>query len=279
MSSQIMLVHRTCYRYDKPVTMGPQTVRLRPMKACRTPVLTYELKVEPAGGVMAWEQDDNGNETARIRFDEKVTHFNIEVSLVADMAAYDPLCMGSEEPLGLDDNDLACREKPELGKEATTFINGLLTSLSDDPLRKFISTNEAIVRRVRYERRMEPGVLSAEEVLRRNNGSCRDSAWLMVLLARHLGYAARFVSGYLVQSLPGAGREEVLNCDLHAWAQILLPGHGWMGFDTTSGRLAGEGHIPLAVAAEPSGAAPISGLLDRCTSCFDVSMQVQRLFS
>ena len=279
MSSQITLVHRTCYRYDRPVTMGPQTVRLRPMKDCRTPVLSYTLKVEPAGGILGWGQDNNGNETASIQFKETVTHFNVEVSLVADMTAYDPLRLTSEEVPAQQGDDPACRHQPELGEEATGFINGLLAGLPDDPAQKFIRLNEAIARRVRYERRMEPGVLSAEDVLARNCGSCRDSAWLMVLLARHMGYTARFVSGYLVQSLYGPGEEEVLNGDLHAWAQILIPGHGWLGFDTTSGRLAGEGHIPLAVAAEPEGAAPISGLLDRCESCFDVSMQVQRLFS
>lgn len=279
MSSQITLVHRTCYRYDRPVVMGPQTVRLRPMKDCRTPVLSYTLKVEPAGAELGWGQDDNGNETAFIRFDEKVTHFNVEVSLVADMRVYDPLRLTDESLLCTQDCDTACRSQPELGEHATTFINDLRALLPEDPARKFIKLNEVIARRVRYERRMEPGVLSAEDVLSRNCGSCRDSAWLMVLLARHMGFAARFVSGYLVQSLHGAGDEEVLNGDLHAWAQVLLPEHGWLGFDTTSGRLAGEGHIPLAVAAEPEGAAPISGLLDRCESCFDVSMQVQRLFS
>ena len=187
MSSQITLVHRTCYRYDRPVTMGPQTVRLRPMKDCRTPVLSYTLKVEPAGGILGWGQDNNGNETASIHFKEKVTHFNVEVSLVADMTAYDPLRLTSEEVPAQQGDDPACRHQPELGEKATGFINGLLAGLPDDPAQKLIRLNEAIPRRVRYERRIEQGVLTPADVLASNCGSGGDSVGLMRLLGRHRG--------------------------------------------------------------------------------------------
>ncbi|MFT8674652.1 MAG: transglutaminase family protein [Acetobacter sp.] len=281
MSSHITLVHRTCYEYDRPVSMGPQIIRLRPMPDSRTPVLSYALKIEPPGCNFGWQQDRHGNETACVRFGEQVTQFDIEVRLVADITPYDPLANltdAADYPADAA-HDTGYARQLSLGPEALAFLDGWQADRPTDPVPRLISLNKAITARVRYERRMEPGVLSAQEILHHGCGSCRDSAWFMVALARHMGYRARFVSGYLIQSARTVGEEEVLTGDLHAWAQVCLPGKGWVGFDTTSGMLAGEGHIPLAAAAIPEDAAPVSGLLDRCESRFNVSMQVQRLYA
>ena len=291
MPLHVALTHHTSYKYDRLVQPGPQTIRLRPAPHARTPILSYELKVEPKPHFLNWQQDPQGNHLARVVFPERVTHFDVTVDLIADMVTINPFDFFLEPdaetwPFTYDpvlDNELAPFLKAE---PAGPELAALLASIPREPkhtVTMLTELNHRIQRQIEYVVRMEPGVQTPEETLTIGRGSCRDSGWLMVQLLRHLGFAARFVSGYLVQLAsdvrPLEGPRGPMNdfTDLHAWSEVYLPGAGWIGFDATSGLLAGEAHIPLAASPDPTSAAPISGLVEKCETTFAVEMTLRRI--
>ena len=164
------------------------------------------------------------------------------------------------------------------GVGCRAFLAQWLPTAPANTVAMLVALNKAVAAHIQYQLRMEPGVWSPDDTLARQSGTCRDSAWLMVALLRCMGFVARFVSGYLIQASNGAQGEEVLTCDLHAWAEAFIPGAGWVGFDTTSGLVTAQAHVALAASPTPEDAAPVSGLLEQCQATFDVSMQAQRLF-
>ncbi|MBK6008345.1 transglutaminase family protein [Ramlibacter ginsenosidimutans] len=291
MSIHAALNHVTHYRYDRAVNLGPQMVRLRPAPHCRSKVVSYSLRVEPATHFINWQQDPFANFQARLVFPEPTTEFRVTVDLVVEMAVYNPFDFFLEPSA----EKFPFRYAPELAEELVPYLAcEPLTPLVADYLERtdrkpratidfLVELNQRLHRDVRYLIRMEPGVQSPEDTLRLASGSCRDSGWLLVQLLRRLGLAARFVSGYLIQlapdvkSLDGPSGTEVDFTDLHAWCEVYLPGAGWIGLDPTSGLLAGEGHIPLACTPQPSGAAPIEGVVDESEVAFSHHMQVTRI--
>ena len=274
MSITASIYHLTHYKYDRPVTLGPQSIRLRPAPHSRTRVISHSLTVSPAAHFVNHQQDPYGNWLARFVFPEPVREFKIEVDLVADMSVYNPFDFFVEDsaktfPLRYDD-DIA----PDLSiylrcDPVGPMLQAFLSTVPRNPIVTIdflVMLNSRLASEINYEIRMEPGVQTAEQTLGRKAGSCRDTSWLLVQVLRNLGLAARFVSGYLIQlkpdlvALDGPAVTESDFTDLHAWVEVYLPGAGWIGLDPTSGLLAGESHIPLAATPHYRHAAPISGV-------------------
>jgi uncharacterized protein (DUF2126 family)/transglutaminase-like putative cysteine protease len=292
MSIRAALHHSTRYAYDRPINLGAQTVRLRPAPHCRTKFISYALDVSPKEHFLNWQQDPQSNWLARIAIPEKTDHLHVTVDLVAELDVINPFDFFLEPeaetfPFRYE-ADLAEDLKPYLRKIACgegfeAYLKSIPTA--EKPTTQFLfDLNIGLQRDIGYIIRMEPGIQTPEETLSKRSGSCRDSAWLLVQLLRHLGLAARFASGYLIQlkpdvkALDGPSGTEVDFTDLHAWCEVYLPGAGWVGLDPTSGLFAGEGHIPVACAANPTAAAPISGTLDECEVTFEFEMSVARVF-
>jgi uncharacterized protein (DUF2126 family)/transglutaminase-like putative cysteine protease len=291
MSVHAALTHRTSYHYDRPVALGPQTIRLRPAPHARTPILSYALKITPEPHFVNWQQDPQGNFQARVVFPEKVSEFSVTVDLVADMATINPFDFFLEPeaetfPFAYDpvlEEELApFRKTAPAGPELRRILDELASG-PQPTVDMLVEINRRLASRIAYIVRLEPGVWEPDDTLSQATGSCRDSAWVLVNLLRHMGFAARFVSGYLIQLVadqkPVTGPEGPTSdfTDLHAWCEVYLPGAGWIGFDVTSGLMTGEGHIPLAASPDPMSAAPISGLIEKTETTFDFEMSVTRI--
>jgi len=288
MGIQVALNHRTLYRYEKAISLGPQVIQLRPALHCRTPILSYSLEVTPSEHVLNWQLDPHNNRQARLLFSGKTNEFLVEVNLVADLSPYNPFAFFLEP--GVEEYPFAYA--PRLAKDLEPYrsvdpLGPLLLAFLESfqglkcgTMSLLLDLNQKVRDEIGYVTRLEPGVQTCEETLEKRSGSCRDSAWVLVQSLRNLGIAARFVSGYLIQLQspdPESGDPKADSADLHAWAEAFLPGAGWIGMDPTSGLLAGEGHIPLVCTPTASQAAPIGGTSEPASVEFSHSIAIRRL--
>ncbi len=302
MSIKVALEHRTSYTFDRLVRAYPHVVRLRPAPHCRTPIEAYSLRIEPHEHFINWQQDAVGNFLARLVFPNPMRRLTITVGLIADLKVINPFDFFIEDwaetwPSGglTYPKALADDLKPYLrpvdeddegsgpGELVQAWIRNFSVPDSTRTIDVLVGLNRAINADVAYSLRMESGVQTPDYTLRTGVGSCRDSAWLLVSILRQLGLAARFVSGYLVQlasdveALDGPSGPAADFTDLHAWAEVYIPGAGWIGLDPTSGLFAGEGHIPLAATPHPASAAPISGGTEPCEAVLEFANTVTRV--
>lgn len=292
MSIYVAINHKTVYTYDKLVNLSPHIFRLRPAPHCRTPIQAYSLRIEPKDHFINWQQDPFGNWQARVVFPERAGELSVEVDLVVDLTPINPFEFfvdDSAEHFPFTYSEQETKDlQPYLAiDEAGPRLLAWLEKIdqSETPINDFlVALNQKLYQDINYSIRMEPGVQSCEATLEKALGSCRDSGWLLVQILRHFGLAARFVSGYLVQlsadqeALDGPSGPAADFTDLHAWAEVYVPGAGWIGLDPTSGLFAGEGHIPLACTPSPASAAAVTGATDPCHVTFNFSNSVQRIF-
>ncbi len=291
MTIRVAIRHKTVYNFDRSVSLSPHVFRLRPAVHSRTPISGYSLRIEPETHFINWQQDPFGNLLARVVFPEKCTKLSVEVEVLADLTVINPFDFFVEDyaenfPFNYDASLLKeLQPYLEITEQGTLLKKWLADfDLSMRTINDFlVDINRKVFQTISYNIRMEVGIQSCEDSLTKLSGSCRDSAWLLVQILRHLGLAARFASGYLVQltadikSLDGPSGPEQDFTDLHAWTEVYIPGAGWIGLDPTSGLLTGEGHIPLACTPDPASAAPVTGGTDTCEVAFEFSNTIVRL--
>lgn len=291
MAIRVALRHKTHYQYDRLITLSPHIFRLRPAPHCRTPIESYSFKLRPEENFTNWQQDPFGNYQARVVFPEKTNELSIDVEVVADLTVINPFDFFVDEEAEL----FPFQYDPQLQKQLAPYLevtedgpllNKWMSGVSRSKMQIvdfLVALNQRLQKDIEYTIRFEPGVQTCEETLGKALGSCRDTGWLFVQILRHLGLAARFVSGYLVQLTPD---EKALDgptgpsadfTDLHAWTEVYVPGAGWLGLDPTSGLFAGEGHIPLACTPTPAGAAPVTGATGKAEVEFSYENTVTRV--
>ena len=276
------IAHTTTYSYNRHVFLSPQILRLKPSSHIHAVIKNFNLHCEPAPKSMNWLQDAFGNSLARTIFSGMLNSLTLQISFDIEPVDFDPFDFYLEDyamyfPF---EYELQTRKAlcayfgiTDAGPLLKSFLQDL--NLKGLPLVDvLVGINRQVFQAISYTEREEPGIQTCEDSLCAKTGSCRDVAWLLIQIFRHLNIASRFVSGYLLET----GRAVTDRISLHAWVEVFLPGAGWIGLDPTSGLFAGPGHIPLAVSSDPTDAAPVSGSVSECDSTIQFSSTITRLF-
>jgi transglutaminase-like putative cysteine protease len=266
--------HNTVYRYKRPVMFGEHRLMLRPRDSHDLRLVSAELILSPKATVR-WIHDVFGNSVALVDFDEAARELKVESKLVIERYALDsptfeldPLAREYPFIYSADDRtDLGRtldRHYPDPAGQLEAWAQAFVASRPIDTQALLAGINSTIKNTFAYKQRWEEGTQPPLETLDLRSGTCRDFALLFIEAARSLGFAARFVSGYLYDpALDGTTGNEVKGAGAtHAWAEVYLPGAGWIEYDPTNGIIAGENLIRVAVTRDAHQAVPVSGSFD-----------------
>ncbi len=262
------ILHETDYNFSGVVQLQPHTLRLRPREGHELRIESSTLDISPSA-TLRWHRDVEGNSVATATFGNSAQRLVVISEIIIqqyDQAPHDFLVAdyAVDYPFNYNDEDkvLLSPYMSTPDESASNLLTAWLDRVwqPDEKIQTFallLRLNQAIYQSLIYQKREEEGVQSAEETLSLGSGSCRDSACLFMTAARHLGFAARFVSGYSYSDASTIQFGQ--SGSTHAWAEVFIPGAGWKGFDPTVGNIVGAEHIALAVARLPESVPPIAG--------------------
>lgn len=276
------IVHHTYYNFTQQVTLGPHELLLRPREDHTQHIQSFALRVQP-DATLLWHQDVEGNSVAVATFENAATQLAIESEVILQQHNENPLDFLVADyavhfPFTYDEDDavLLAPYRTLEQERARNQLNAWIKTVwqASENIQTYallLRLAQHINTTLSYRVREEPGVQIAQQTLDSGTGSCRDFAFLFMQAARCLGLAARFVSGYLyVPNLSNAG-------STHAWAEVYLPGAGWLGFDPTTGEIVGADHFPVAVARLSESVPPVAGTFrGSAKSSLDVGVWVSR---
>jgi transglutaminase-like putative cysteine protease len=254
--------HTTKYRYSKPVFLKPHILRMYPRTDTRQLLEHYQVNVVPEPAGLSDGIDAENNCFSLVWFDGRHDHLEFKIDSeikISDVNPFAGLLLGDSNslPLHLIPDDQCVLESfliPEAMQTSLTSIVKEVMQASHGRTLDFLQDlNQTLNERIEQIVRPEPGLQSTEETLQTCKGACRDMALVFIMGCRHVGIPARFVSGYY------PGQSPTLRHDLHAWAEVYLPGFGWCGYDPTCGLAVSGFHIAVAAAALPRNAAPVTG--------------------
>jgi transglutaminase-like putative cysteine protease len=262
---KLHVVHHITYRYPTPVVLAPQHILMRPRENHHVSIVSYSLTTEPETKLF-WSRDHHENSLAVAYYYDRIEQFGVRTEFVVETLERNPF----EFVVRLDasrypfdympaENALLApyRDTPDgKSRPLLAWMRSALPEFPEDSLELLTQLNQVIREQVHYRPRMEPGVQTPEETIRRKSGTCRDFANLMMQACHALGLAARYVSGYLYDP---TNDPDVSPGSLHAWTEVYLPGAGWKGFDPTHAILTDDHFIPVAVGRGPANLGPVSG--------------------
>jgi transglutaminase-like putative cysteine protease len=283
--SVLTIHHRTIYRYSEPVQLGPHRLMLRPRESHNVRLVSSTLEIQPAAPI-SWTNDVFGNAVASVKFPELADHLVIDSAAVVELAAspwpvFDIAGSAIRYPFHYSSGesvDLGALLTPQYfdpGGALAEWAQGFVRGIQTDTLALLKDLVAGVAGQIRYQSREEEGTQSPQQTLERGWGSCRDFAVLFVEAARSLGFGARIISGYLynpdhaaaVSNGPGS---------THAWAEIYLPGAGWVTFDPTNRAVGGFNLVPVGVGRTIDQVMPVAGTFLGRTGVYQgMSVEVQ----